>query len=134
LLLGAVKVTVALALPAVAVPMVGAPGTVADDIGVTPFDAEEAAPVPTLLVAVTVNVYVVPLVNPVTVIGLDEPVPVIPPGLDVTVYDVMVAPPLLTGAVNATEALASPAVAVPMVGAPGTVAFMVRLAVPVDET
>ena len=53
LLAGAVKVTLAWALPAVAVPMVGAPGVVA---GVTLFDAAEAAPVPTALVAVTVNV------------------------------------------------------------------------------
>jgi hypothetical protein len=51
--LGAVKATVALALPAVAVPMVGAPGTV---VGVTLLLAAEAAPVPTELVAVTVNV------------------------------------------------------------------------------
>jgi hypothetical protein len=50
---GAVKVTVACALPAVAVPMVGAPGTVA---GVTLFEAAEAALVPTALVAVTVKV------------------------------------------------------------------------------
>ena len=59
---GAVKVTEACALPAVAVPMVGAPGTVA---GVTLLDAADAAPVPTLFVAVTVKVYAVPLVRPV---------------------------------------------------------------------
>jgi hypothetical protein len=52
-LAGAVKVTVACALPAVAVPMVGAPGT-AD--GVTPLEAADAAPVPTAFVAVTANV------------------------------------------------------------------------------
>ena len=79
---GAVNVTEALPLPRVAVPIVGAPGRVA---GVTLFDAADAEPVPTLLVAVTVNVYAVPLVNPLTVIGLAEPVPVIPPGLEVTV-------------------------------------------------
>ena len=45
--------TDACALPAVAVPIVGAPGTV---VGVTLFDAAEAAPVPALLVAVTVKV------------------------------------------------------------------------------
>jgi hypothetical protein len=54
LLAGAVKATVALALPAVAVPMVGAPGTVVAD-GVTLLDAAEAGPVPTELVAVTVK-------------------------------------------------------------------------------
>jgi hypothetical protein len=53
LLAGTVKATVALALPAVAVPIVGAPGTVA---GVTLFDTAEAGPVPTALVAVTVKV------------------------------------------------------------------------------
>ena len=82
LLAGAVKVTDACALPAVAVPIVGAPGTLA---GVTLFDAADAAPVPTAFVAVTVNVYAVPLVRPVTVIGEAEPVPVSPPGLEVTV-------------------------------------------------
>ena len=50
---GAVKVTVADALPPVAVPIVGVPGTVA---GVTLFDAADAALVPTALVAVTVKV------------------------------------------------------------------------------
>ena len=53
--------------------------------GVTELDAEEAEPVPALLVAVTVKVYAVPFVRPVTVIGLAEPVAVIPPGDDVTV-------------------------------------------------
>ena len=53
---GAVQVTVALASPAVAVPMVGAPGTVAAAVGVTELEAAEAAPVPMALVAVTVKV------------------------------------------------------------------------------
>jgi hypothetical protein len=53
LLAGAVNVTVACALPAVAVPSVGAPGIVA---GVTLFDAAEARPVPTAFLAVIVNV------------------------------------------------------------------------------
>jgi hypothetical protein len=79
-----VKVTVACALPAVAVPIVGAPGTVGT-AGVTLFDAPDAELVPTALVAVTVKVYAVPLVRPVTVIGLPAPVPVIPLGLDVAV-------------------------------------------------
>ena len=50
---GAVKLTVAWALPAVAETPVGAPGTVA---GVTLFEGDEAGPVPMALVAVTVNV------------------------------------------------------------------------------
>src|SRR5450759_3721553 len=57
---GAVQVTVAAALPAVAGPMVGAAGTVT---GVT---AAEAGPVPPALVAATVKVYTVPLVRPAT--------------------------------------------------------------------
>ena len=52
----AVQETVALALAAVAVTLVGAPGTVAGMAGVTELEATEAAPVPTALVAVTVKV------------------------------------------------------------------------------
>src|SRR4051812_49828747 len=98
--------------------MVGAPGTVA---GVTLFEADDAAPVPTALVAVTVNVYAVPFVRPATVHGEDAHVPVWP-SEEVAVYDVIADPPLLAGAVKVTVACALPAVAVPMVGAPGTVA------------
>jgi len=82
LLAGAVKATDACSLPAIAVPMAGAPGTVK---GVTELEGAEAAPVPALLVAVTVKVYAVPLSKPVTVMGLDAAVRVIPPGFDVTV-------------------------------------------------
>jgi len=78
---GAVKLTVALLLPAVAVPMVGVPGTVA---GVALLEAADGAPVPTLLVAVTVKVYAVPLVSPLTARGPVAPVVFNPPGLDVT--------------------------------------------------
>jgi len=53
LLIGAVKATLAWALPAVAVPTVGAPGTVN---GVTLLEAAEAAPAPMVLVAFTVKV------------------------------------------------------------------------------
>ena len=72
----------ACAFPAVALPMVGAPGTVA---GVMLFDGAEAGPVPTELLALTVNVYAVPLLSPVTVIGDAFPVATIDPGLEVTV-------------------------------------------------
>ena len=41
--------------------------------GVTDTD-DDAAPVPAELVAVTEQLYVTPLVSPVTVIGLEEPV------------------------------------------------------------
>jgi hypothetical protein len=54
-------------------------------IGVTELLAALAGPVPVALVAVTVNVYAVPVVSPLTVIGEDAPVPVSPPGLDVAV-------------------------------------------------
>jgi hypothetical protein len=64
LVAGAVHVTVACALPAVAVTAVGAPGTAA---GVTAFEAVDAGPVPNEVVAVTVNVYDVPFVRPFTV-------------------------------------------------------------------
>ena len=52
--------------------------------------------------------------------------PVTPPGEDVAVYDRIVAPPLETGCVKATVAVIDPiAVAVPIVGAPGTTASVV---------
>jgi len=82
LLAGAVKLIVALPFPAVAVPIVGAPGTVA---GVTLLEAADAAPVPTPLVAVTVKVYAVPLVSPFTARGLLAPLPMKLAGLDVIV-------------------------------------------------
>ena len=62
-LTGAVQDTAASALPAVAKTLVGATGTA---IGVTAALAQEAADVPAGLVAVTVNVYAVPLVSPAT--------------------------------------------------------------------
>ena len=71
LLAGAVKLTVTCALPDIAAPIIGAPGTVA---GVTLFEAAEAAPLPTALVALTVHVTATPLVRPVTVIGDVVPV------------------------------------------------------------
>ena len=63
---GAVQLTVAEPLPGRADAPVGAAGAVAP-AGVTAFDGADAGPVPTALVAVTVNVYVVPFVRPVTV-------------------------------------------------------------------
>jgi hypothetical protein len=50
---GGEKLTAACALPAVAVTLVGAPGTVE---GVTLLEGVEVAPVPAELAAVTVNV------------------------------------------------------------------------------
>ena len=66
--------------------------------------AVEESPPPALLVAVTVNVYAVPLVSPVTVQGELAQSCVMLPGLAVTVYLVMVAPPLHAGGVNVTVA------------------------------
>ena len=115
LLAEAVKLTVACALPAVAAPIVGALGTPA---GVTLFEAADAAPVPIALLAVTVQVTAVPLANPLTVSGDEAPVLLSPP--QVAVYPVMALPPLLAGAVKLIVTWVLPAVAVPMVGAPGT--------------
>jgi hypothetical protein len=79
---GAVKLTVALLFPAVALPMAGAPGA---PRGVTLLEAAEAAPVPATLVDITVKVYGVPLLSPLTTIGLPRPLPVKLPGVEVTV-------------------------------------------------
>ena len=79
---GAVNVTVACVFPGAADTPVGAPGTVA---GVTLLDGPDASPVPFALVAVTVKVYGVPFVSPVTVSELPGPVAVKFPGLEVTV-------------------------------------------------
>ena len=61
---GAVHVTVADAVPDVAVTAVGARGGPA---GVTWVESAELGPVPVALVALTENKYAVPLVNPLTV-------------------------------------------------------------------
>ena len=58
--------------------------------------------------------------SPVTVIGDAVPLPVMPPGEDVTVYVVIGDVPLEDGGVNVTVACALPAVARGIVGAPGT--------------
>jgi len=85
--------------PAVAETLVGAPGT-AD--GTTAEDGAEAALVPFAFVAVTVKVYEVPFVRPITVHEVVDVVHVKPPGLEVTVYDVIAVPPLFDGAVHDT--------------------------------
>jgi hypothetical protein len=91
------------------------------------LDAADAAPVPIAFVAVTVNVYEVDDCKPATVNGDEAPDAVNPPGLDVTVYEVIADLPLFAGAVNVTvaapllKARAVPtSVAVPIVGAAGT--------------
>jgi hypothetical protein len=72
--------------------------------GVTLLDAALSAPYPTIFCAATVNVYAVPFVKPVIVIGEEAPVAVIPPGEDVTLYPVIGEPPSLAGAVKVTDA------------------------------
>jgi hypothetical protein len=57
-----------------------------EDVGVTAFDAADAGPTPTALVAVTVNVYAVPLVKPGTITFVAPLVDAVaPPGEAVTV-------------------------------------------------
>ena len=79
---GAFQLTEACPAPAIAVTFVGASGTVA---GVTELDGVDDALAPTELIAVTVNVYEVPLVRPATDVEVAVVVAVMPPGLDVTV-------------------------------------------------
>jgi hypothetical protein len=69
------------------------------------------------------------LVSPAKVIGLDGPEAVCPP-LDVTVKYVMELPPFDVGAVKLIVAWALPAVAVPIVGAPGAAAGVTGLEAP----
>jgi hypothetical protein len=83
---GAVQPTVAWPLPGLACTAVGAPGAVGAGVGVTGDEATDAAPVPMPFVAVTVNVYAVPSVKPVTAADVAPAVfAVKPPGDDVTV-------------------------------------------------
>ncbi len=112
--------------PAVAIPIVGAPGAVAGTIEL--LVAEDVL-VPYAFDAVTVNVYVVPFERPVTVIGDAPPVAVNPPVFEETVYVVIADPPLLAGGVNVTIASPLPRVAVPIVGASGAVAGVMELLV-----
>jgi hypothetical protein len=86
----------------VAITEVGAPGGAA---GTTAPEAVEATDVPSAFVAVTVNVYDVPLVRPATVQEVDEAdevVHVFDPGDDDTVYPVIVDIPSSAGAVHVT--------------------------------
>ena len=115
---GAVQVSATWALPRVAAVRVGVPGTVAG-IAVSAF---EAGPAPTPFVAVTVKLYVVPFVSPLTVQASVLVVQVAPPGLAVRCSEVIGEPPFDAGAVQASTTWALAAVAVVSVGAPGTVA------------
>ena len=132
-LIGAVQPTTTWAFPGVPDKPVGASGAVEVSTGggggggsgadgVTARLGDDAGEVPAVLVAVTVNVYAVPLVNPLTVALVPMfVVAVAPPGDAVTVYPVITEPPLLTGAIQDTTAWALPGVADTPVGASGAV-------------
>ena len=85
LLLGALQVTTTAPLPAAPDTLVGACGTVA--VGVTALLAAEDGDVPAALVAVTVKVYALPSVRPMTVAVVFAALTrtLAPPGLAVTV-------------------------------------------------
>jgi len=89
----------------VAITEVGAPGGAA---GTAAPEAAEATDVPSAFVAVTVNVYEVPLVRPATVQEVDEVVHVFDPGDDVTVYPVIADIPSSAGADHETTDWALP--------------------------
>ena len=101
---------------AVADTEVGAPGAVA---GTTAPEAVDGEPVPAAFVAVTVNVYEVPLVRPVTVQLVVAVVQVNEPGDEVTVYPVIAEPPE-EAAVHDTVTCVLPELPDTEVGAPGT--------------
>jgi hypothetical protein len=109
--------------------MVGTPGV---EAGVTLAEEFENEPVPTTLMAATVNVYAAPLVRPVTVqlvevldveeghasvVGVE-----VVTFSDVTVYPAIALPPMFDGAVQLTLTNVLPLVTAPIVGAPGTAA------------
>jgi len=72
--------------PAVAVTPVGEPGAVTVAVGVTELLGALGADVPAEFVAVTVNVYAVPLVSPPTVVLVaDAPAVAVVPSLAVIV-------------------------------------------------
>ena len=112
-------VTVACPSPATAVAWPGVPG--AGGSGVVLAEAGEEFEVPPSLDAVEVNVYEVPLVNPVTTQDPEAPVTVqvAPPGEAVTKYEVGLPP--LDGDETVTVACPSPATAVAWPGVPGGV-------------
>jgi hypothetical protein len=59
--------------------------SIVSSVGIAEFDAALTGPVPAPLVARTLNVYDVPLVNPDTATGEDAPVPVMHPGVEIAV-------------------------------------------------
>ena len=86
------------------------------------MDGWDAGLLPIAFVAMMVHVTGVPLVRPVTTMG-DVALELLwlP---QVAVYAVIALPPLLADAAKATDTCVSPAVAAPIVGAPGTLAVV----------
>ena len=94
-------------MPAVAEPIVGAPGTVG--AGTTGLEASEKPPVPMPLMARTRNRYDVPFANPATVCNVATELKVVDaraknPTYGVTTYPVIGEPPSDAGAVHVTVA------------------------------
>jgi hypothetical protein len=96
------------------------PETVGGLTGLTPALALDALPLTPPTLAVTVKVYEVPLLNPVTVNGEELPLAVKFPGDDVAVYETVPPLPAYAGTVNETVACPFPALADTDVGTPGT--------------
>ena len=97
--------------------MVGAPGK---PVGVKGLEAADGSLNPTAFLARATNVYVTPLVSPVTETGEKAAEAVIPPGLETTSKDWMEAPPLL-GMLMDTDAAPLNVDTPNMVGLSGTV-------------
>ena len=87
----------------------------------TLFDGADESLTPVAVIAVTVNVCGMSFTKPFTM-QLFAPVVVQrnPPGLDVTVYPVIRAPPVFVGALHETFACPFPAFALTPTGTPGT--------------
>src|SRR6185437_8527864 len=99
-------------------------GDAPGDVGVTAFDGEEAGPAPIGLLAVTVKVYCVPPVNPLTVAPVGGGVPLTVVGVCgvLPIYGVIVycvAGPPEVGAFQVTNTVPLPAVALTPVTWPG---------------
>jgi hypothetical protein len=114
---GGSKVTVACWFPPTARAFKGSLGTPATIAAV----AVLSGPYPARLRAETVNVYEVPFVSPLTVIGDSKPVAVRPSGVLTTRYSKMLFPPFVVGGRKLTVASVLPGTAVADRGAPGIV-------------
>jgi hypothetical protein len=115
--------------------------TVGGALGVTLLDGEDSGPVPVTLVADTVKVYVVPLLSPLTVVVVAGGLPVTVVGVcafepmyGVTVYLVIVLPPVSVGAVQLTLAEPLPAFADTPVGAAGALGALGVTALEAEES